>query len=88
MPFGGGCIKKAAEATIEATFIIRVATAKYSQLMRLTIEDGSISLKGNVDMVGHFSECAVTAQYTDVDGRNPHLLLVLRRRVRSLKTPL
>ena len=36
-------------------------------------------------MVGYFSECAATAQYTDVDGHNQHLLLVLRRRVRSLK---
>ena len=54
-------------------------------LTRVAIKDASISLKGNVDLVGHFSECAATAQYTDANGHNPHLLLVLRRRVRSLK---
>ena len=32
VPLGGGCITKTAEATVEATFIIRVATAKYGRL--------------------------------------------------------
>ena len=62
-----------------------MATAKYARLTRVAIKEASISLKGNVDLVGYFSECAATAQYTAANGHNQHLLLVLRRRVRSLK---
>ena len=82
--FGGGCITKTAEATVEATFINRWLQQNMRGLP-VAIKEASISLKGNVDLVGYFSECAATAQYTAANGHNQHLLLVLRRRVRSLK---
>ena len=70
------------EATVEATFISRHLQRNTGGLLGSPSKE-SVSLKSYIDLVGYFSDCAATTQYANANSHDSHLLIILRRKVKS-----